>query len=92
MIKASEVTIENPTLSNGAQQPPSAFSFFLAWTIILIILYGFSRFDAGKRITYYVLWLMVVLVVVVRAGDITSLINQGIPSTKAVQSNIPIAQ
>lgn len=53
----------------------SALSFFVAWGIILGTLFGFSRNDAGKRITYYTLWLMIVLVLVTHADNFIALVR-----------------
>lgn len=53
----------------------TALQFFVAWGIIIGSLFGLSRFDAGKRITYYALWLAIVLVLVTHADNFIALVR-----------------
>lgn len=53
----------------------SALQFFVAWGLIIGSLFGLSRFDAGKRVTYYALWLAIVLVLVTHAENFIALIR-----------------
>ena len=56
---------------------PGVFAWFIAWAIILGVLYGLSRTRAGKTIVYYVLWLSVVFVVVSHYSAISGVLTQG---------------
>jgi hypothetical protein len=63
----------------------SAISFFLGWTVIFLILYAMTKSKVGKKLLYYILWLLLVLVLVTHSNEITTLINStGITSGVAL--------
>jgi hypothetical protein len=65
------------TLPQGSINMPGVLVWFVAWGMVLGVLYGISRTRAGHTITYYVLWLSVVLVLVSHGGEISSILAQG---------------
>ena len=52
-----------------------AFSWVLTWIIMISVLVALSATRWGRPIVYYSLWLMVVILVVSRGSEVSSLIN-----------------
>jgi hypothetical protein len=55
----------------------SFFSWLMAWLLIILALYFLAQIEAGKRIVYYLLILMIVLVAVTHYKEIASIFAQG---------------
>lgn len=68
----------NPILeTHGPISMPAAVTWAAAWLLVLGVLWGISRTNWGRPITYYSLWLMVVLSVVTHYGTISDILNKG---------------
>lgn len=47
-------------------------TWFAAWILIIVALFGLSRSKAGHAAIYYTLWLLVILMIVTHFQQITS--------------------
>lgn len=66
----------------------SAYSFFIGWVIIVFLFYGSLAFEGTRTITYYVLWLSIVLTLVVHSDTLQGLLEAAVPP--AVQSDTSV--
>lgn len=51
------------------------YPFVVGWGIILALFVGSTRYEGTRTITYYVLWLAIVLTLVTHANELTTLIQ-----------------
>lgn len=51
------------------------YTWVVGWTIILALFIGSTRYEGSRTITYYVLWLSIVLILVTHAGELTTLLR-----------------
>lgn len=65
----------------------TAYSFFIGWFIIILLFYGSTKLEGTKTITYYILWLSVVLAIVTHYNTFTELIRSAVPP---VQNDVSI--
>ena len=65
----------------------SAFQWFAAWLLFILLLVGLAQLKAGRTILYYLLWLAVVFLIVSHYQEITSMFAAGgiIPMPQAQQ-------
>lgn len=59
----------------------SAYNFFIGWFIILGLFYGSLKFEGTKTLTYYVLWLNIVLMLVTHSDTLKTLIEGAVPAS-----------
>jgi len=52
-----------------------AIAWFTSWIVLLAILWGIAKTEVGGKVTYYVTWLAVLLLLLLHYKDIASLIN-----------------
>ena len=52
-----------------------AFVWIVTWLIFIAVFVALSSVRWGKTIVYYALWMMVLLLVVTHASELTALIN-----------------
>ena len=76
----------------------SAYSFFIGWGIIIGLFYGSLAFEGTRTITYYTLWLSIVLMLVTHSDTLKGLIEGAIPppvqsdtSAEQVQGQVQFA-
>jgi predicted aspartyl protease len=63
----------------------SAFSFFIAWSLIVVLFWTGSRFEGTRTIEYYVLWLSVVLMLVTHYKELTTILEaSGLPQAATI--------
>jgi len=51
------------------------YGFVVGWGIILALFIGSTRYEGTRTLTYYVLWLAIVLVLVTHAPELTTLLQ-----------------
>lgn len=62
-----------------------AYSFFIGWFIIILLFYGSTKFEGTKTVTYYILWLAIVLTLVTHYDTFTALIQGAVPPDQPAQ-------
>ena len=75
--QATNASANAATLPQGSINMPGVLVWFVAWGMVLGVLYSISKTRWGHTITYYVLWLSVVLVLVMHGGEISSILSLG---------------
>lgn len=65
----------------------NAYSFFIGWFIIIGMFWGSTRFEGTRTLTYYVLWLSIVLLLVTHSNEFGSLIRGAIPQQETGSGN-----
>ena len=51
--------------------------FLLAWLLMFLLLFAFSRTREGHTIIYWTAWLLVLLLLVTHSGQINSILKGG---------------
>ena len=63
--------------SSSSGSPLSSFGVWIAgWILLIVVLVLISKTRPGLVITYYVLWLSIILLLVTHSSDISNLFNQ----------------
>lgn len=57
----------------------TAYSYFIGWFIIILLFYGSTKFEGTKTLTYYILWLAVVLTLLTHYNTFRELIQSAVP-------------
>ena len=65
----------------------SAFSFFLGWSVIIAMYWGFLKYEGTRTIIYYVAWLAVILTVVAHYKELQSILSDAGFSTVGTIAN-----
>ena len=55
------------------------YTFMIGWIVIIVVFYGSTKFEGTRTITYYVLWLAIVLTVITHSNELTTLIQGAVP-------------
>lgn len=58
----------------------SAYNFFIGWLIIIGLFWGSTKFEGTKTLTYYILWLAIILTLVTHADELNTLIQGAVPT------------
>lgn len=56
------------------------YGFIIGWSIILVLFYGSTKFEGTRTLTYYVLWLAIVLTIITHSKELTTLIESAVPA------------
>lgn len=56
-----------------------AYKFFIGWLVILGLFYGSTKLEGTRTLTYYILWLNIVLLIVVHSDVVKGLIEGAVP-------------
>lgn len=54
---------------------PNAWQFFVKWAVLILLVIVIAKTEIGNRLVYYSLWLIVLLLVVTHASDISNVLN-----------------
>lgn len=72
---ATNSPTSNSSSSTGT--PLASFGAWIAgWILLIVVLVLISKTKPGAVITYYVLWLSIILLLVTHSSDISNLFNQ----------------
>lgn len=57
----------------------SAYAFFIGWFVIIGLFYGSLALEGTRTLTYYVLWLNIILLLVTHSTQFAALLEGAVP-------------